>query len=352
MRAKTGLGLLLFATGCGQGGHDPGVILEASHEVVLEEQPDEPIGQPVHIAVHHDGRIGLVDRLNPGVSLFSMDGDLLGTFGSSGRGPGEIASARLAVFWPEDRIGVVGEGDRPGVFLFDIESGAYLETVPLEMTPSTVTQIPNGLLFGGLRFASGTSLSELRTNEPGERSFGPIPDRFVAGSPLTGIFHRVFAAPLDDGAIVIGFEPLSELVAVGEGIVEQVPRSRRRGTPDDLEERIMQAMGHAYEEVFAQGSVLSFLTAIGPGLVLLIHQDLAPELPAVPKGVFMTVVDLNDRKACVDTPVPFRPDTPATFAWHADRLGVLQQEVGLGGAAPTVLRWYTVDLEACDWADL
>lgn len=360
MAAVITLLLAMSLGACDRSSPGVGSVLQPVEVVALEEAEGDPIGQPVHVSVNAEGQIALIDRLSPGVILFTATGERQRRFGSQGTGPGEIESARLALFLPGDRIGVVGEGDQAGIFVFDMPSGAYVETIPLPRLPSSVTPIPDGFLLGMLDFGSGTSVTELTLSSRRVRAFGPIPQRYgydEPRGPISGIFNHVFAAPMDTATVAIAFEPLSEVVLVGgdPGVHERIAirRKHRRGTPEGLEERIREAMRRSYVEVFAQGSVVSYMVAVDEERILLVHQDLKALLPAVPEAVYMSVIDVNRREACLDVPVPANPDAPATFVWDGERLGVLQQEIDLAAReAPTVLRWYGIDLGACTWESL
>lgn len=347
--------LLGVAAGCADAG--PRKVLRAGDTVELRQPADEPLARPAHLAVDADGRIQVTDGRDPRVLVFDADGALVAEVGEEGGGPGELRDAGLSVPLPGQRVAVAGEGERPGLFVFDLRTGEHRRTVRLDREPSWVVPAGSVLHLGSIDHARGTSALRLDL-AGGERSaYGPVPPEYVPGGPRAGIFHRSFAVPLGDRRRLVAFEALGEvLVLERETDVAsrlRLPAPRRRGIPDDFDARLEDALGRSYGEVFARGSALVHAAPAGDGRVAVVHHDFRAGVPPLPEAAWLTVIDPGERRVCADVPIPLGPDTPPVYAWHDGRLAVLQQRVdGAIGSAQPVLRWYAVELDRCRWREV
>lgn len=350
-----GATLLLVASGCADAGSRK--ILRPDGSVELREPAAEPLARPAHLAIDSADRIYVTDGRDPRVLIFDADGGLAAEVGEEGGGPGELRDAGLAVPLPGERVAVAGEGERPGLFVFDLRAGGHRRTVPLDREPSSVVRAGSVLHLGSIDHARRTSALRMDLST-GERSaYGPVPPEYVPGGPRAGIFHRSFPVPLVDGRRLIAFEALGEVLLLdretGDASRLRLPAPRRRGIPDDFDARLEEALGRSYGEVFARESALVHAAPAGDGRVAVVHHDLRAGVPPLPEAAWLSVIDPDQRRVCADLPIPLGPDTPPVYAWHDGRLAVLQQQPGEGTeSAPPVLRWYAVELDRCRWREV
>ena len=333
-------------------------VLRPIATLTLDGPADVPLAQPVGLSIDDTGRILVIDGRVPRGLLYQPDGRYVLTLGTKGNGPGEFTDAFLGVPFPNGQFGIVADARPPGLFLFDGTSGKFVRKLTLTLASLPTAALLDGnrtLLLGSISFANRASILRVDLETGRESWIGPLPDVFQPGGPIAGIFHGVYPVKLSPDRLLIGYEPLGELLDVrissGQHSTVSIPVERRRGQPDDLAKRLRDAMRASYGHVFAQTSDLRFAVSVGPLQVLVVYADLTSDMPPVPGAAYMTVLDLGSRRACVDVPVPMERETLPVFTWHDGKLGILQQVI-VGTEAQTRLTWYGLDLSACRWSEL
>ena len=100
---------LHWGTAIGQPrGGDTEIALTEVLRVGEETQDGHLFGRIVALAVDSRDRIFIADRRPPSISVFSMDGELVGTVGGAGGGPGEYAEVTGVYTGPSDSVYVMG----------------------------------------------------------------------------------------------------------------------------------------------------------------------------------------------------------------------------------------------------
>lgn len=126
----------------------------------------------------------------------------------------------------------------------------------------------------------------------------------------------------------------------------RVPVVTRRGVPEDIAERIINAA--TLKERVTQHSQVQAVQAL-PGRLAIVYEDLELEgdLPAVKlhANIYLTILSRSDEPVCVDVPLHSSADArPVTF-FAGDQLYVLDRPLE-GERVSTVIRRY--DLSSQD----
>jgi peptidylglycine monooxygenase len=127
-------------------GFDPEGALQFTLGDPLHPRLQAPFNHPADVAVAPNGDIYVADGYgNSAVHRFSADGELKGTWGSPGGGPGEFTTPHAVWIDGEGRVLVADrENDRVQVFTAD---GVYLDTWPDHYHPMDIYGGADGLIY-------------------------------------------------------------------------------------------------------------------------------------------------------------------------------------------------------------
>lgn len=321
--------------------------------IVLEQTSESYIAQPLTVTPD-DGGYLVVDGQQAQVFRFDATGKLMQRYGREGEGPGEFLEAAIALPHRSDDI-IVFSWLPPAAQVFDRESGEFRARYELQSPLEDVALVGDRVWVSGVRYGKGTSLRRVILGGGEEAAIPLIPSEYVEGGPVGGIFPEVPFALWTD-TLLVGFEPLDRLFVVSTaGVVvdtHTIPSVNRRGTPERPREALLEALERGpYPEVFGVLSTLRDLHRRGDGSFVLVHADHEPTGPPVTSELFVTVLDSNRRRACVDARVPLSPDAQPAVGFAGDDLLVLEQ-VLVGLDAVPVLKRFAIDVSACDWLEV
>jgi sugar lactone lactonase YvrE len=151
----------------------PGVPSDTGHDrsgrtaydrVASNERAAGPFNRPTNLAVAPDGSLYVADGYgNSRVHHFTPDGELIGSFGEPGTGPGEFHVPHAVFVLGDERV-LVADRENDRIQVFDAE-GRFLEIWDDVQRPTDMTVDADGLIY----------VSELAW-WPGERSWidGPV----------------------------------------------------------------------------------------------------------------------------------------------------------------------------------
>ncbi|MCC6931235.1 MAG: hypothetical protein IT359_19760 [Gemmatimonadaceae bacterium] len=311
---------------------------------VFVSKPNDVLVLPNHDLLVSDVAVGSVLR-------FSSRGELLGRLGRRGRGPGEFVSpgwmARAS-----DSVLLVQNAPAFRIEAFDLRAGTWLWGRRFEAKTTTgLAARENDVLLGLLDAQRKTSFVEFPDSSSALLYRGRLPADAHADPLLTDAF-RLTQLAARGGRIAQAFE-VSNWIYLFDATAASVDSfhivvARRKGAPVRLlpllrsnQQLAMKAVNHVSQPV-----ALGWLNDALLGLV-----TVDPDRTSVRyRGqAFVSVVDLNARRACVDAPldVPSDPAPVATFA--GDTLFVVYQDIGTTGAAVTRVRRMKVGLGQCSW---
>lgn len=329
----------------------PRLVLRDS--IVLEQTGESYIAQPLRVTPD-DGGYLVVDGQQAQVFRFDPTGKLVQRYGRKGEGPGEFREAAVALpYGPEDII--VFSWLPPAAQIFDRESGEFQTRYDLGSPLEEVAIVGNRVWVSGVRYGTGTSLRRVTLGGGEDAAISLIPSEYVESGPLGGIFHRVPFALWAD-TLLVGFEPLDRLflVSPARAVIDTltIPSVNRRGTPARPREALVEALERGpYREVFAVLSTLREFERRSDGSFVLVYSDHRPAESGVTSELFVTVLDSDRTRACVDASVPLGADAQPAVGFAGNDLLVIEQ-VLVGLDAVPVLKRFSVDVSACDWLEV
>lgn len=328
-------------------------IVTVLDSVVLEQPDPYFLTVPISVVWDEDGFL-VADAQEPRLFRYHADGRLDRTYGSEGEGPGEFKEAALALPFRSGQI--LGISWSPSAAQsFDRETGAFIERYPLTGAVETAFLDDGAIWVSGVDYGTRTALRRIDLESGSVDRLVPIPTSYEAGAPLHGIFPAIPGTQWAD-TLLVGFEPLSELVLVDREGAEHdrfsIPSRARRGTPDDPGAAIMDTFRRGpYSEVFAALSATRALHRRTDGSVLVIHYDSRAETPPVTSEVFVSVLSADRRSVCLDAPVPLSPAAQPAVGFRGDTMMVLEQ-VLVGIDVQAVVRLIEVNTDGCSWVDV
>jgi hypothetical protein len=355
--------LFLAAVAVGACGRDSGLVqagpvISEIPSLILQDSASRDLGPMLSLAVDgHDGVI-LTDVLRPAVLHFGPDGNLLGSYGREGDGPGELRIAFAAVPFRDSLLAVIDHAHRVAS-VFDQHSMKWVGQYALPELPYSASNTESGLWLGALNHVEHTSVLWLSPSASAFQSLGPIPGSLEAVPALAGTFPYVAIVPVQD-TLILGFQPLSTiLIATGGRTVDslEIPKRLRRGTPSDLAGATASATGLAD---FAQHfSLLMGLYRLPNGQILALHIDPRPPDSASTASArgrpvlfwstkYVSVLAADRRAACVDAALPVPPQSPLTATVIGDTLVILEQVVS-DTTVVTRLRRFRITTDHCAW---
>ena len=315
----------------------------------LEETANAYLALPSALHPDLDGYL-VTDARQAVVLRFTAGGRLVQQYGSEGEGPGEFREAAVAL--PYDlRDIIVLSWQPPAAQRFDRATGAFVQGYQLTGISHAALVAGDTVWVGGPRYGQDAGVERLILGQRSSVFMAPLPRTFRYGGPVGGIFPHVSLTRWAD-TLMVGYEPTEYVLLVTQvaGVVEtiSIPHQRRRGVPDDLEARLLQAMRRYYPEVFGVLSALRELHRLPDGSTALVHFDSHPETPPVSSDAFLSVLSADRRRACVDAPIPLGPEAHPVVGFKADTILVLEQQVKGLDALAFVAR-YIVDTSLCTW---
>lgn len=328
----------------------------------LEEDQSTYLTQPRDLAPDPSGGWFVLDSRDPKVLSYSEQGRLRGVIGSEGEGPGEFRTGD-ALFTVGDTLGVAASN--PGVLIF--YSGSTGEDLGQVRLPERVHRaVVRGdtLWLDARSFTERTGLLRLVSPyEHGERLV-PLPDEYDgsdggAVGVLAGAFPSASVA-VGRNQLLIGYQPLGHLLATNRaGTVTdtiRIPALRRRGTPSDLREALMETMRENYFRIFSVASTLEDVHHLPDGSFAVVHLDYRPvesreQLP--PTGqLYVSLLSPDLERVCLDLEVPLDPEARPVIGFEADTLLVLQRVIRPDLGVDTFIVRYRLDPEGCEWRGL
>lgn len=348
----------------GPAGQGPNLV--ALDSIRLLEGEDAIIEEPSGLVVDPIDGSFLVPDLGGGrVLRFDRAGELLLQYGRPGEGPGELERARAAFLLDSATVAVFDIADRRmSTFArstadfrtsYEIPAGASLGSTPPIVSPPWIwfPTVPPDWTTGR---ADVESVLRWRPGEEAE-FVGAMPPEFSRlisqGRWTYPNFLTEGSLAIRDGLLYRGWQAKNELwVMTPDGEIRdtlRLPVVRRRGVGDDVPERFDSAEMDADERREAI-SWLRQLHILPDGKLAVTHHDRgSPDVRAT--TVWVGVVDLDGRRACMDRRLPTSPDTYSLEAFRADTLFQLDRRIA-GQDMETWVRMFRVDTDACDWTPL
>ncbi len=323
--------------------------------IVLEESGDEYLVLPAPVIPDGTGGYLIADFDQPRVLHYNREGRLIQRYGRGGEGPGEWKEAEIALPWGDDRI-MVFSWDPPAAHAFLRQDGQFVERHPLRTVVDHVVMNAGEVWLSGAEYAHRSAVGRMKLGDAEAEPVVALPEEFVAGGPVGGIFPEIPFAKWAD-TLLVGFMPLPYLIVTdtnGEELERfEVPAVRRRGHPEDPEAAVREALGGGrYPDVFGLFSLTRGIHRRPDGTVLVMHFDLGTDGPPVStEALWVSVIDPSRSRACPDGLIALEDGSHPAIGFEGDLLLVLDQVIR-GGDAETVVRRIQVETDGCDWVPL
>ncbi|MDZ4259409.1 MAG: hypothetical protein U0974_03320 [Gemmatimonadales bacterium] len=342
---------------CGTGDPDiataPGATLELIASTVLVENDTFLIARPTGFVVSDDpNRFIVADVASSRVLRWAANGAPSGSWGRIGRGPAEL-SGPGAIVQSGRTLWVLDLGSSSWK-QFDRETGAPAVAVVFSGVASNAVpnSTPDTLWFGLRRDTEGTSLGMIVAGVDSVTTGGPLPSIYDSLA-ASGIGRLTPIVRVRTGNhTLLGFGALNGfyLLDAANSVLDSmsIPSVRRRGASAEV---IGSAMGD-YLALMNGTSILSFAgPAARPGFAITVHYDptvSGVDVPRITADLFVSVVDLDARTACVDARIPNTGDGRPVVQSVGDTLFVLRQTLD-GTAITTQVDSYLVSTAGCTW---
>ena len=377
LRALRALLFLLIVTfpACGEGGesssraasdHTRSADELASYplaydSILLAEDERTYLGNPFNFVIERDVSgsmegVWVSDFFANAVFGFGPDGDFQTRIGLPGHGPNELASAGSVFLDPSGQIGVT---DRRNAVVkwFDRDLGEAVRLEPYGSGYGGITPpVPLGddwsrLAFPVLDLEALTSVAILDTDSGAWTRTGTVPagyPRSVQEGGAGFAAHFIFSllAPLGPNDLLLGFQGSEILYRHRVGgdrstPLGRIPRRVRKGADDDLWEAFEGAAQPGDPLPFEWASNMDEMGVLEDGRIAVVHVDRSYE--GEPPSIvltgthYLTVLDPESDRACVDIPVPGGSDTRASFTIDGGLLYVLDRRITDAAAEPWLL---------------
>lgn len=254
-------------------------ITEVVSEAILEERPDDVIGNVGHFIEARNGERIIADALQPRIRRYSADGGLLAEFGAFGEGPFELR-----------RIGGIAEGLRGNVLVVDplvgritVLTGRLRPDTVLRLSPpprGAVRRFRNGFL---LTTSAGSRARALTLFDSGSWT----PDWSVpVGSPGSmseypywgSVATTEFAASATETVVAYSLlYPIRVFTSNGHPAdsLTKAPPSFRRIPRVAIGEFSGPGAGQRIEEWFSSFDVIADLSVVADSILVVTHGQLS-----------------------------------------------------------------------------
>jgi len=238
----------------------------------------------------------------------------------------------------------------------DATTGAFRAESAKPTPMAIVVASRNGIRYlSSVDAAQRSSLIAIDGSTGEARSGGPYPAILSTASPLVGQYFSLaaVAAPRPDSLLAvlqsadfIFFGPFPS----GPFDSIAIPAIRRRGAMPDLLRAIDARDPSTGERALYKPSYpVGVFPLSRDGLVAVTYSDWELVSGRVTGRLTLSVVDLRERRSCVDAEVPVPPDPMPHATFVADTLVVISSaDVGAAGTATTI-RKFTVSVDYCEW---
>lgn len=328
-----------------------GPRLIALDSVELKEQGGVFVSKPHDLLALPNGELLVADVAVGQVLVYSASGELVRAIGTHGRGPGEFTSPGWMTL-AGDSLLLVQNAPAFRIEAFDLHSGGWRWGRRFEAKTTTGLATRNGIILLGLLDAKEHS------------SFVEFPDTIARLAPrgllphdahddpmLTDAF-RLTQIAVRDERVAQAFEVTNWLYVFGPGRADvdsfHIAVARRKGAPTKLLPRLRgdQQLGLQAANHVSQPIAMRWLDSSRVGVVTVDPDRMSPRYRG---DAYVSVVDVEHRKACVDGALDVPSDPAPVASFRGDTLVVLYQDVGADGGAETIVKRFRLDLQKCTW---
>lgn len=290
-----------------------GLRLVATGEIRIVESDSAYVARPSFMSVASSGRFLITDNYFDHVNAVDREGVVVAKVGRQGSGPGELGGAGFS-FPLNDSVLVIWDSRSGKLNLFHPESGEFIRQV----------------------------------------AFPGVPRDASVSEDAVWVFNGVMVEDVGE-SLLVAFTGTDTILRVSDdgSILERygIPHVRRRGVPPDVVERMSSL--REWSDLIEVLSSVRALRRLPTGPVAILHYDLTADRQAASAQLFVSLLDLSRRRACVDGEVPTLGEMVPVPAFRGDTLFILDQETDPRTTSiRTSIRSFLVDPSDCDWREL
>lgn len=328
-------------------------LLQLVDSVVLAQSDSIFVGEPSGFAAPSDGTFLVSDKRNATIHQFESDGAHRRSIGRRGGGPGEWGHGPFLIFLGDDSLLLVSDG------MSRIAELSYPSVVARPMKISRSRSFLAGYSRGRTFFANvdhrRKSTLEIVTAGSDSSVFGgPYPAAMARSSLVGELMSWVEIAILGGDSVAVAVQSEDD-VFVGKfpnGPFDafRVPVAHRRGSLPDLLSRVDDRDPSTVEAALYKPSYpLALWRLPASGYLVHVAADLTMVSARMTGIVFVSVVDLKNRRACPDAQLLAPTDPFPRISFRGDTLLALVQDETPAGENRTLIRKYLVDTTNCIW---
>ncbi len=330
---------------------------------LLLEETEFHLGRPYSLSVDTvDGSFLIADGYLGRMLRFARDGRYMRAYGRPGEGPGEFRGLGRG-FILNDSI-VVGRDNHRNLLTRFSREGEHLGSTRYEGFKDGWAAVAGDVaLLPAIDLESHkmVSLWDWRRDEMlGKAIDLPVPYRrslrgrdiyfgVLAGSSIVAWADTMLVGTVAENELYLATWDDRMLDTL------HLPRARRRGVPNDAQERIDDPSDQlSFKERMEMLSTLEGLYRMPDGSTVAVHHDgiIDGEPPMVEflAEVYVTVLSPDRRTACVDGAVRFANQLRTQIAAARDTLFLLDRTLtALGDTMKSWIRVYEIDTSPCGW---
>ncbi len=330
---------------------------------LLLQETEFHLGRPYSLSADTvDGSFLIADGYLGRMLRFARDGRYLRAYGRPGEGPGEFRGLGRG-FILNDSV-VVGRDNHRNLITRFSREGEHLGSTRYEGFKDGWAAVAGDVaLLPAIDLESHkmVSLWDWRRDEMlGKVIDLPIPYRrslrgldvyfgVLAGSSIVAWADTMLVGTVAENELYLATWEDRMLDTL------HLPRARRRGVPDDVQERIDDPSNQvSFKDRMEMLSTLEGLYRMPDGSTVAVHHDgiVDGEPPMVEflADVYVTVLSPDRRTACVDGAVRFANQLRTQITAARDTLFLLDRTLtAVGDTVKSWIRVYEIDTSGCDW---
>ena len=330
---------------------------------LLLEETEFHLGRPYSLSVDTvDGSFLIADGYLGRMLRFARDGRYMRAYGRPGEGPGEFRGLGRG-FILSDSI-VVGRDNHRNLLTRFSREGEHLGSTRYEGFKDGWAAVAGDVVLLpaiDLESHKMVSLWDWRRDEMlGTAIDLPVPYRrslrgrdiyfgVLAGSSIVAWADTMLVGTVAENELYLATWDDRMLDTL------HLPRTRRRGVPIDVQERIDDPSDQvSFKERMEMLSTLEGLYRMPDGSTVAVHHDgiIDGEPPMVEflAEVYVTVLSPDRRTACVDGAVQFANQLRTQIAAARDTLFLLDRTLtAVGDTMKSWIRVYEIDTSRCGW---
>lgn len=334
----------------------PGPALIVMDSARLEEPDTAYLSFPTAVIVGDGGDLFVGDAASGRIHRFDRNGRLRRAIARKGRGPGEFTvPGAMSLIGGEDSLLAIADWQTEQVQVVSLPDGRFRRNIMTTGLPYTIESAHDTLYLGMLgRGVERTSAAIVVGDSGTLERFGHQPPEYMASAGVRTM-HPYVSFVLTGQHQLTGFTgsnlmydsmPGRELRAF------EVPVSGRRPMPNAREMIVLFTTPVPDSLVAGMGSTLTGAYSLGGGNALLTHLDVVLSGPLLTADAWVSVLDLEHDRACVDTHLRTARAGKPLFTAIGDTLVMLEQRLTSDDRPETWVVRYRLDLSPCNWLSL